>query len=153
LYRYPEFNLTVIVLANLAQAQPGSMAEAIAGLLEPALTPAQQLSTPLPGPRPPHPVEQLLARVAGGGDTSVVTPGLQRFLSPAYRRDLEQALTPAKSWKALGCDDLAGRAENWLGSTLVRECYAAGTNGDEGIVASVFYTRDWHAGHFEVSVY
>jgi CubicO group peptidase (beta-lactamase class C family) len=153
LYRYPEFNLTVIVLANLAQAQPGAMAEAIAGLLEPPLTPAQQLSVPLPGPRPPRPVEQLLARVAAGNDTSEVTPGLHRFMSSASRRDLEQALAPAKSWSALGCDDLAGRAQNWLGSSFIRECYAVGTSGDGRLVASVFYTRDWRAGHFEVNLY
>jgi CubicO group peptidase (beta-lactamase class C family) len=153
LYRYPEFNLTVIVLANLAQAQPGAMAEAIAGLLEPALAPAQQLSTPLSGPRPPQPLEQQLARIAAGSDTSAVTPGLRRFLSPAWRRDLEQTLAPARSWRSLGCDDLAGRAPEWLGSSFVRECYAVATNGDEGIVASVFYTRDWQVGHFEVSLY
>src|SRR6476660_10538657 len=47
LYRYPEYGLTVIALANLAQAQPGALAEGIAGLFEPALTPAHRLSAPL----------------------------------------------------------------------------------------------------------
>jgi CubicO group peptidase (beta-lactamase class C family) len=153
LYRYPEFNLSVIVLANLAQAQPGAIAEAIAGLLEPALTPAQQLSTSLPGPRPPQPVEQLLARVAAGSDTSLVTPGLRRFLSTASRRGLKSALTPANSWRGLGCDNLAGRAQNWLGSSFSWECYAVGSSGNERTVASVFYTSDWRAGHFEVNLY
>jgi hypothetical protein len=74
-------------------------------------------------------------------------------MSSASRRDLEQALAPAKSWRALGCDDLAGRAQNWLGSSFIRECYAVGTSGDERLVASVFYTRDWRAGHFEVNLY
>src|SRR5215208_4193089 len=71
IYRYPEYGLTVIALANLAQAQPGALAEGIAGLFEPALTPPHRLSAALPDPRPPIRDEQQLARVAKGADTAV----------------------------------------------------------------------------------
>jgi CubicO group peptidase (beta-lactamase class C family) len=58
IYRYPEYRLTVIALANLAQADPGTIAEGIAGLLEPALLPAHRLTSALSGGTPPFDVSR-----------------------------------------------------------------------------------------------
>ena len=122
LYRYPEFNLTVIVLANLAQAEPGAMAEAIAGIVEPELQPPQMLREPLPGAKAEPASQVLLRSIAEKRDAALVTPGLHRFLSDAARRDLRQTLDPLKTWTELGCDDVAGREISWLGSPIDRVC-------------------------------
>src|SRR5213075_2935672 len=53
--RYPESGLTVIVLANLAQAQVGAIAYGIAGLLEPALQPPHLVDA-WQGRQPPLPI-------------------------------------------------------------------------------------------------
>ena len=54
--RYPENGLTVIVLANLAEADPGEIVDGIAALLDPRLQPAA------PGPLPDIPAVQARAR-------------------------------------------------------------------------------------------
>src|SRR6185503_17265057 len=108
----------------LAQAQPGPLAEGIAGLIEPDLTPAHRLAAPLAGPKSAVRDEQLLARVAKGADSAVTTPGLQRFLSPASRRELSDQLAPIESWQSLGCDDISERKMGWLSSPVSRACYA-----------------------------
>ena len=151
IHRYPEFKLTVVALANLAQAQPGAIAEGIAGILEPALRPPHLLSAPLPGPAPRLPVEQLMSRITEGTDSASVTPAFHRFLSPASRRDLKEALASSKSWKSLGCDELTRRKIAWLGSPIERVCYASATSSDGQMLISVFYTKDWKAAHLGIS--
>ena len=153
IYRYPEYGLTVIALANLAQAQPGALAEGIAGIFEPALTPAHRLSAPLAGPKSPVRDEQLLARVAKGADTAVTTPGLQRFLSPASRRELSEQLAPIESWQSLGCDDVSGRKISWLSSPVSRACYAVGKGGRASVVATLYYSPDWRLALFDVTAF
>ncbi|MFL5449347.1 MAG: hypothetical protein ACJ8AX_12420, partial [Gemmatimonadales bacterium] len=153
IYRYPEYGLTVIALANLAQAQPGPLAEGIAGLFEPALTPAHRLSAPLPGPKSPIRDEQLLARVAKGADSAVTTPGLQRFLSAASRRELSEQLAPIESWQSLGCDDVSGRKVAWLSSPVSRACYAVGKGGRASVVGTLYYSPDWRLALFDITAY
>src|SRR6266513_4177334 len=55
--RYPKSGLTVIVLANLAEAQVGAIAYAIAGILDPAVqAPHLAATAPSRGPQPPLPI-------------------------------------------------------------------------------------------------
>jgi CubicO group peptidase (beta-lactamase class C family) len=150
IYRYPEYGLTVIALANLAQAQPGALAEGIAGLFEPALTPPHRLSAALPDPRPPIRDEQLLARVAKGADTAVTTPALQRFLSASSRRELSEELAPIEGWQSLGCDDIGGRKISWLSSPIARACYVVGKGPETRVIATLYYSPDWRLALFEV---
>ncbi|HEV7366602.1 MAG TPA: serine hydrolase domain-containing protein [Gemmatimonadales bacterium] len=149
LYRYPEPGLTVIVLANLAQAEPGAIAEGIAGILAPPLQPPQLLPAALAGPRPPTPIPDLLARIAGGTDSGVVTPGLRSFLSAAGRKELRDLLSNTGSWTDLGCDRVGGRKITRLRAGIERICYARGVREKSGVVASVYYTRDWRAANFD----
>ena len=153
LYRYPEYNLTVIVLANLAQAQPGAMAEAIAGILEPELRPAQVLQESLPGPKAPRSTSELLRAMADDTEGSAVTTVLHRFVSAAARKDLAQVLKGVTSWHELGCDDVATLNVNWLRSPIQRVCYARATGPDLPLVFSIFYTADWQAAHFDYEAY
>ena len=153
IFRYPEFKLTVIALANLAQAEPGAIAQGVAGILEPALQPPHRLGTALKGAVPPLPLNQLLARIVEGTDSSAITPGLHRFLSPPARKELGQMLAPVKSWISVGCDDVSGRKLTWLAASIERVCYYTGTGPGERMVLSVAYTSEWQAAHLDPSAY
>jgi hypothetical protein len=153
LHRYPEFGLAVIVLANLAQAEAGSIAEGVAGVVEPALQPPQRLVAALPGPLPPQPADRLLQRLVRGNDSGVVTPALHRFLSSAARTELRQLLTGASTWTPLGCDDVRRRKIVWLGASIERVCYDRGTGPEEHAIVTAFYTSDWKVAYLETSRY
>ena len=153
LHRYPEFGLTVIVLANLAQAEAGSIAEGVAGIVEPALQPPHRFAAPLSGPRPPQSAGRLLQVVASGNDTGIVTPALHRFLSPAARTDLRQVLTQVPTWTPLGCDDVDRKRIAWLGSPVERVCYSRGTGPKQHAILTAFYTGDWKVAHLDTYQY
>ncbi len=150
--RYPELRLTVIALANLAQAEAGSIAEGVAGLIEPALLPPQRLAAPLSGPLPPLGADQLLSRLAREDDTGLLTPGFHRFLSPTLRTDLGELVGGVASWTPLGCDSLAAQRVAWLGAPIERACYTRATGKEQAIV-TVFYTRNWKVAYVETSRY
>src|SRR6185436_7244700 len=106
LFRYPEFGLTVIVLANLAEAETGSIAEGMAGIMEPSLQPPHRLTGPLRGRPPPVPAKALLEQIAAGDDSRLTT-GLDRFLSDHDRAELRRQLERTPGWTPLGCDTLS----------------------------------------------
>jgi CubicO group peptidase (beta-lactamase class C family) len=152
-YRYPEFDLAVVVLANLDQATPGTIAQGIAGILEPALQPPHLLRTALHGPTPPLAVPALLQKMATGGEAGMVTPGARHLLLPAARDQLGETLRKVHSWMALGCEPASGRKIRWLGGDVARTCYARGTGETERTVVTVYYTGDWRAAYFEYESY
>lgn len=153
IYRYPELDLTVIVLANLAQAEPGAIAEGIAGILDSSVQPPQLLGAALPGPKPPVSVPDLLSRIAAGNDSSDVTPGLQHFLTPAARKEVGDLLSPVRSWAPLGCDQVGNRGITKLDARIEHVCYARGEGKTSRVVVTVFYAGDWRAAHFESQNY
>jgi CubicO group peptidase (beta-lactamase class C family) len=153
IYRYPEFDLTVVVLANLAEAHPSAIAEGIAGIMEPAVRPPHLLTSALPGSRPPVPIPALLSRIVLGTDSSGVTPALHRFLSPAARKELGTTLADATSWTPLGCDAVTNRGIRLLGATIERICYARASGPMEHNLFTVFYTGEWRAAHFDFYTY
>jgi CubicO group peptidase (beta-lactamase class C family) len=152
LYRYPEYDLTVVVLANLAEAEPSAIAEAIAGILEPELRPPQMLTEPLPGSKAPRPTQQVLQAVISGHDTDQVTPGLHRFLSATARKDLS-TLGGLGGWTELGCDDVRSRSISWLGTRIERVCYARAAGKHLRAVTSMFYSGDGRLAHYDWEAY
>ncbi|MEP7226330.1 MAG: serine hydrolase domain-containing protein [Gemmatimonadales bacterium] len=152
-FRYPEFDLTVAVLANLGQARPEAIAQGIAGIFEPALQPPHLFRAALRGPVPPVAIPDLLQRVAAGNEAGMVTPGTRHFLLPAARRGLGETLQKVSSWTALGCEPPAGRKIRWLGAEVARICYARGTGETERTLVTVYYTEDWQAAYFDYENY
>ena len=77
--RYPDFDLTVIVLDNLEQSFPEATAVTIAGILEPRLTPPHMLRRAPSEVKPPQPIDRLLQDIAAGVEARKlcrsVTPG------------------------------------------------------------------------------
>ncbi|HET9384005.1 MAG TPA: serine hydrolase domain-containing protein [Gemmatimonadales bacterium] len=149
--RYPARGLTVIVLANLAEAQPGAIAYGIAGLLDPQLQPPH-LATAQGNVRPPAPIEQLLRNIAAKPDSAAITPRFRRFLTKDYT-DWFAALTgETRQWTFSGCDQFPGgsRAFSYLGSSIAYTCHARSVRpSGSGTSVSVYYTRDWRAAGVE----
>jgi CubicO group peptidase (beta-lactamase class C family) len=143
--RYPEFDLTVIVLLNLGQANSEGVAVGIAGLLEPALTPPHLLASRMPGATPPKPIDQLLRAIASDTESALVTPDLKASF-PRPRRELIAGLLKLiDTWTMLGCDRVHDRGITRLRSRIEHICYAKGTAKQGGLLFTVLYASGWRA--------
>jgi CubicO group peptidase (beta-lactamase class C family) len=143
--RYPEQDLTVIALANLAQARPEPITLAVAGILEPVLRPPHLAETASPGPRPPQAIPALLENISSGREPARLTDGLRRFVSEDYRRELRDLVRPSRTWTWRGCDDVAARHLERLGSGIARICYAAADGAEVSSLVEVDYAADGRA--------
>ena len=151
LQRYPEFDLTVIALANLDAALPAAITYGIAGILEPELLPPHML--PVSDRGPPEPVAALLHAIAAGKASAKLAPGLRGFASKAVRDEWRGSLAEVSEWEPLGCDLVSGRGLSRLGARIERTCYARATGRESRLLASVDYTADWHAAAVDAYSY
>ncbi|HZI21028.1 MAG TPA: serine hydrolase domain-containing protein [Gemmatimonadales bacterium] len=142
--RYPDFDLTVIVLDNLEQSTPETIAMGISGILEPRLTPPHLLRRPPSDVQPAQPIDQLLRDVAAGVD-SALSPGLHAFLTADLRARIAERLKDAQGWGFVGCDPVEGHGIARLGTEVFRICYAKSLSSAPGAVATVLYGADWRA--------
>jgi CubicO group peptidase (beta-lactamase class C family) len=143
--RYPDFDLTVIVLLNQSQSNSEGFAVGIAGLVEPRLTPPHLLSEPIKGSDPPTPIDRLLRALADETDSSLVTPELKATF-PADRREIIASFVKAiDTWTPLGCDSVGGRHISRLRSAIEYICYAKGTGKPGSLLFTVLYDKHWRA--------
>jgi CubicO group peptidase (beta-lactamase class C family) len=152
IYRYPDLDLSVAVLANLAEATPGPIAQGIAGILEPSVRPPELFRSTIGGPSPPVAISALLHRIVSG-NAAGIAPGARRHLVPAARRQLPDILKQAQSWTALGCERPMRGHIRWLGADAVHVCYARAVGPEGRTVATVYFTRDWQVAYFELENY
>ena len=143
--RYPDFNLTVIVLLNLGQANSEGIAVGIAGLVEPALIPPHRLSGPLKGGSPPTSIEQLLRAVASGDESALVTPELKATFPSPRRQLIGGLLQGIHTWTPLGCERVRDRGITRLRSRIEHICYAKGTTKQGSMLFTVLYGSGWRA--------
>jgi CubicO group peptidase (beta-lactamase class C family) len=141
--RYPEYDLTIIALANLEQAVPEAVSFGIAGILEPKLLAPHLIRAELKGPRPPRPIPEVLRSIATEQDSAAVTAGLRAFSSKAFREGTGDLLEQAKGWTFLGCDEVGARKLDRLGARVTRICYARSTGKESNQLVEVLYTSDW----------
>ncbi|HEY3221885.1 MAG TPA: serine hydrolase domain-containing protein [Gemmatimonadales bacterium] len=147
--RYPKSGLTVIVLANLAEAQVGAIAYGIAGLLEPALQ-APHLVTTAGGRQPPVPIPGLLRAIVTRPDSAPITPRFRRFLSTDLTDWYRGLTAEGRQWTFAGCDVITALGFSYLGSPIAYACHARSARASGGGTAvSVFYTREWRAAGVE----
>jgi len=147
--RYPDFNLTVVVLSNLAEAEPESIAQGIAGIVEPKLAAPHLFAEALPGKGSPQPIPYLLRAIAIGQDSGMVTAGLRRFISKDTREGLSRLVTRNQSWSALGCDAVEDKGIARLGEDIAHICYARGSGAEGSELVSVFFTGDWRVAFLD----
>jgi D-alanyl-D-alanine carboxypeptidase len=143
--RYPDFDLTVIVLLNLGQANSEGVAVGIAGLVEPALNPPHLVTGGLGGPSPPTSIEQLLRDISSGRESGLVTPEFRATFPQPRRELIASFLHTIHTWTALGCDDVSDRGVSRLRSRIEHICYARGTGKDGSWLFTVLYESGWRA--------
>jgi hypothetical protein len=143
--RYPDFDLTVIVLLNLGQANSEGIAVGIAGLVEPALTPPHHLSGGLKGATPPISIVQLLRAIASGSESALVTPELKATFPKPRRELIAGLLKGIQTWTSLGCDNVRGRGIVRLRSRIEHICYAKGTAPHGSMLFTGLYGSGWRA--------
>jgi len=143
--RYPDFDLTVIVLLNQGQANSEGIAVALAGLVEPKLTPPHLLPTPLAVEYPPKPINQVLQALASRTESPLVTPEL-RATFPADRSEtIASFLQAIDTWAPLGCDAVGSRGITRLRSRIEHICYIKGTGKPGSLLFTVLYDKAWRA--------
>ena len=150
--RYPSLDLTVIVLANLADAPIATITAAIAGVVEPSLAMPHLLGATPFAVQPPAPIATLIARVAAGDSAAPVTPAFRRYMTPRERSALRRQLAAAGSWTTLGCDRVAEGADG-IGARSAYSCYAVADAPNVSRVFTVLYTSDWKASWIEMYNY
>jgi CubicO group peptidase (beta-lactamase class C family) len=143
--RYPEFNLTVIVLLNLGQANSEGIAVGVAGLVEPALKPPHHLPGGLKGASPPTSIERLIRAIASGNESAMVTPELKATFPPPRRHLIAGLIQGIQTWTPLGCDKVRGRGISRLRSRIEHICYAKGTAPHGSLLLTVPYDSGWRA--------
>jgi len=148
--RYPDFNLTVIVLVNVAQSLPEAMAFGIAGILEPALRPPHLLQRPASEVQPPEAIDRLVADLSIGRASVRITPALNAFISDATRERLGRRVRRERTWTSLGCDSVEGRTLSRLGTRISWICYARGLDPEPGLLVTVLYGADWRAAGIDL---
>src|SRR4029077_14370720 len=147
--RYPDFDLTVIVLDNLAETAPETMAMTTAGIIEPRLVPPHVWQGTPSGARPPEAIDQLLRKVATGAESERLAPGLKTFLTADLRERIARRLKGATGWTFVGCDGVEGRGLSRLGSPIARICYAKGSGSAPNSLVTVLYGAEWRAAGIE----
>ncbi len=143
--RYPDFDLTVIVLMNLGQANSEGIAVGVAGMVEPALIPPHHASIGRTGGSPPVSIDRLLRAIAAGTESALVTPEFTATFPKARREIISSFLQMIQSWTFLGCDRVEDRKITRLKSRIERICYARGTTQGRSWLFTVPYDRAWRA--------
>jgi len=124
--RYPGHQLTVIVLANLAQAEPLRLATAVAGLVEPGLAwPDVRAGVVDPDPVRTARLREVLQAWAKGESSPGMAKGLRSTSAgtareKAGREELQAQLATATGFTFLAEDDVEGRGIERRGETISR---------------------------------
>ncbi len=147
--RYPDFNLTVIVLANLAQARQEAIAFGIAGVMEPRLTPAHVLPPRARSSESLEPLDRLLHAIIARDSPAPITPALRAFIGDDTREDLAQEIDGVRAWTPIGCDDVASRDIVQLGTRITKVCYSAGARPRSNLLMIGLYGADGRAANLD----
>jgi CubicO group peptidase (beta-lactamase class C family) len=127
--RYPGPQLTVIVLANLDQANPHFIATTVAGLVEPELAwPDVQAAVIDADPVRTTRLREVLQSWAKGEPSPGMAQGLRSanagtVREQAGREDLQQQLATATGFAFQADDDVSGRGIERRGETISRVVY------------------------------
>jgi CubicO group peptidase (beta-lactamase class C family) len=153
--RYVDQSLTVVVLANLASAQPEAMAHAIAGLVEPSLALPDADAT-LPDPDPGR--AEALREVLDAWADSRVTPGMGKGLAETASGSAREAhdrlrtgqrVAALTAFRFIGEDDLAATPLGRRGETVTRIAHYALDTKDTRYVYRFYLTEDGRVADFD----
>lgn len=129
--RYPEQHLSVSVLTNLGSAEPGKMAVAIAGLVEPALRmPSADAKIPDPDAARTVRLKGVLEAYANYRTVPDMAKGLAETAAGSAReangrQTVGEQLAALESFTFIGEDDLSTRPVEMYGEKVSRIAYYA----------------------------
>jgi CubicO group peptidase (beta-lactamase class C family) len=129
--RYPDRKLSVIVLANLAEAEPERLATAVAGLVEPALAwPDPHVPAADPDPARTAALREVLEAWAKGAPSPRMASGLKgthagTARETAQREGVRKQLAKATGFVFLAEDDEKGRGLERRGETISAVVYCS----------------------------
>ncbi len=128
--RYPGRKLTVIVLANVAEAEPERLAATLAGLVEPALAwPDVSAAIADPDPARTAQLHGVLQSWAKGEPAAAMAAGLRHASAGKTARDvagreaLQQQLAQSRGFTFLAEDDERGRGLALRGEKISRVAF------------------------------
>ena len=128
--RYPSRKLTVIVLANLAEAEPERLAAALAGMVEPALAWPEVSAAPSdPDPARTARLHGVLQSWAKGEPSVAMAVGLRNASAGKTARDvagreaLQQQLAQSRGFTFLAEDDERGQGLELRGEKISRVAF------------------------------
>lgn len=152
--RYVDQGLTVIVLANLAEAEPETMAQEIAGLLDPALKlpdASRTAADPDPGRGPK--LRSVLEAWADSRQSPEMAKGLGGTQSGSTREAGDRARTGERlktltAFRYLGADDLSRKPLAWRGESVTRIVYYALDTKEARHVYRFYLSKDGRVADF-----
>jgi hypothetical protein len=134
--RYPARKLSVVVLANLAQAEPERIATAIAGIVEPALAlPDPKAAAADPDPTRTQGLRDVLDAWGKGSPSPRMARGLRSTNAGTAREKFARERTAkqlgaAKEFVFLAADDLKGRGLERRGEAVATVVHCALRGGE-----------------------
>ncbi len=131
--RFLDEKLTVIVLANLRDANPDEIARGVAAQYIPRLRLSSLEAKPDPEPAKTERLKSCLFDLARTKDSPLLTPEFRADYAKASGRaeSLATRLQRLKSFTFLGCDDVTGRRIERLGARVNRVCFYKMVAGEE----------------------
>jgi hypothetical protein len=135
--RYPDRKLSVIVLANLAQAEPERIASTVAGLVDPVLAlPDPRASVPDPDPARTAALREVLVAWGKGVASPRMAKGLRgthagTAREKSSRERTAKLLGEAKDFAFLAVDDVQSRGLERRGERVARVAHYALRGGEK----------------------
>lgn len=152
--RYVDQGLAIAVLANLAQAEPETMALEIAGLLEPTLKLPDAAGTPSdPDPGLGAKLRAVLQAWADSKPSSDMAKGLRETQSGSAREASQRGRTGKRLqaltvFRYLGQDELAAKPLAWRGESVTRIVHYALDTKDARHAYRFYLTKDGRVADF-----
>jgi CubicO group peptidase (beta-lactamase class C family) len=150
--RYPDFGLTVIALANLADLNSLTIAEEIAGIHEPQLQlPHSIKNSHAPGePQLAAELKQMLTDVGQQKTSSSLMPAFQSTIDKDSSAEIAKTVKEMKSFDFLGCDPVKAPME-LFGGQAAQYCYYRLTTSKESETLTAGVTSDKKITEFSLS--
>jgi CubicO group peptidase (beta-lactamase class C family) len=154
--RYPDDDLVVIVLTNLGRWLSGTginswgLTHAVAGRYIDGLLISTIAAEPDHDPELLRKLREMLAAVASGADSSLMTPRLGALFStdPASRTVLAGRLKELKSFSFVTCDRARSDAAERFGAPIARVCHYRMVTGPETRYYSFWLTPEGRVAYF-----
>jgi CubicO group peptidase (beta-lactamase class C family) len=150
--RYPDFGLTVIALANLADLGSLTIAEEIAGIHEPRLEQPHSLkqSTSPGDTQLADELKQMLNDVAQKKTSKSLLPAFQSTIDKDTTDTIAAAMIEMKSFDFLGCDPVKEPME-LFGGQATQYCYYRVTTSKETKTLTAGVTSDKKITEFSLT--